>query len=71
MKFEIVCKQEKKSYVDKNKETREFIESKFYLVSEELGKEVPINPVEYEFNGKKSSNRETLKAYAKVIKLNF
>lgn len=70
MKFEILCKQTKKSYVNDLKVKVEFVESKFYLHSDELERDIPINPVEYNFNGKKSSNRDLLKTFSKVIKLN-
>lgn len=70
MKFEILCKQTKKSYVNEKKQNVEFIESRFYLHSDELENDIPFNPYEYNFNGKKSSNRDTIKTFSKIIKLN-
>ena len=74
IKFELLCKQVKKSYIDKNKKEREYVETKFYLRSDELNKEFEITPYYREVKNDKGettriiTNADTLKALSTIVR---
>lgn len=76
MKFEVICKQEKKSFVDEKKVKHDYVETRFYLHDDNNGiDDIEIFPLYREY--KKGSqtivktNVEQLKTISRKIKIGF
>lgn len=76
MKFEVICKQEKKSFVDEKKVKREYVETRFFLHDDNNDiDDIEIFPLYREYKkGDQTivkTNVEQLKTISRKVKIGF